>query len=321
LRVRRYFVPAVLILVIAGLPVLSQSTASKSKQPPAWKLARTPDGQPNFQGVWSFATLTPLERPSELSNKTTFTTEEAAQFAKETQARVSTDRRDGGGEADVGRSYNEFWRERGTVKPGRTSLILDPPDGKVPPLTPDAKRMEDARTKARSRPPTGPEDRNLWERCVTRGLPMYPTSYNNNFQIVQTKDTILMFVEMVHDARIIPLDGRPHLPSSVRLWMGDSRGKWDGETLVVDTTNFNNVVSFRGSTDALHLTERFTRVDAETLNYEFTMDDPKAFAKPWTAMIPLSRISDPLYEYACHEGNYALADILAGARADEKKPK
>jgi hypothetical protein len=130
-----------------------------------------------------------------------------------------------------------------------------------------------------------------------------------------------MFIEMVHDARIIPLDGRPHLPANIKLWLGDSRGKWDGETLVVDTTNFNTVTSFRGSTDGLHLTERFTRVDAETLNYEFTMDDPKAFAKPWTAMIPLSRIADPLYEYACHEGNYALEDMLAGARAQEKNQK
>jgi hypothetical protein len=293
--------------------------STKAAPSKAWSPRHTPDGQADIQGVWMYSTLTPLERPPELAGKAIFTEAEAATYAKEAAARVSTDRRDGGGTADVGRSYNEFWRDRGTVKAGPTSLIIDPADGKLPAMTPEGKRLEDARNAARNGPPTGPEDRNLWERCLTRGLPMYPSSYNNNFQIVQSAGTVLMIIEMIHDARIIPLDGRPHLPSGIRSWLGDSRGHWDGNTLVVDTTNFNNVVSFRGSTDGLHLTEKFTRSDLETLLYEFTMDDPKAFTKPWTAVISTTKTTGAIYEYACHEGNYALADILAGAREEEKR--
>jgi hypothetical protein len=285
----------------------------------SWTLARTPDGQPDLQGTWSFATLMPLERPKELGNKAAFTEAEAVEFANRVQQQVSTDRRDGGAEADVGRSYNELWRDRGTVKAGPTSMIIDPPDGRIPALTPEAKRMEETRAKVRANPPRGPEDRNMWERCLTRGLPYYPTSYNNNFQIIQTPGYVVIVTEMIHDVRTIPLDGRPHLPPTIRSWMGDSRGRWEGNTLVIDTTNFNDQASFRGSTANLHLIERLTRVDADTMNYEFTLDDPKAFARPWTAMIPTSRIDEPIYEYACHEGNYALMDILAGARADEKR--
>ena len=285
----------------------------------AWALGKTPDGQPDFQGVWSFATLMPLERPADLAGKASFTEAEAIAYAKKVQDQVSTDRRDGGAEADVGRSYNESWRDRGSIKAGPTSMIIDPPDGRIPALTPDAKRAEEARARIRNSPPRGPEDRNTWERCLTRGLPYYPTSYNNNFQIIQTPGYVTLVTEMIHDVRVIPLDGRPHLPPTIRSWMGDSRGRWEGNTLVVDTTNFNDQASFRGSTSNLHLIERFTRVDADTLNYEFTLDDSKAFARPWTAMIPTTRIDEPIFEYACHEGNYALAGMLSGARAAEKK--
>lgn len=318
------FTAAVLLGFLTTGPVAAQTStkgakASKASSAKAWTPRHTPDGQPDIQGVWMYSTLTPLERPPELAGKATFTEAEAAAYAKQTTERVSTDRRDGGGAADVGRSYNEFWRDRGTVKAGPTALVTNPPDGRLPPLTPEGKRLDDARNAARNGPPTGPEDRNLWERCLTRGLPMYPSSYNNNFQVVQSPGTVLMIIEMIHDARVIPLDGRPHLPSGIRSWLGDSRGHWEGSTLVVDTTNFNNVVSFRGSTDGLHLTERFTRSDPETLLYEFTMDDPKAFTKPWTAVISTTKTTDAIYEYACHEGNYALADILAGAREEEKR--
>lgn len=314
------------IVMLAATPAAGQATSSTPATPAvaksgaaAWVPPRTMDGQPDLQGAWSYATLTPLERPTELAGKEFFTEEEAAEFARQTQQRVSTDRRDGGSQADVGRSYNEFWRDRGTVRAGRTSMIVNPPDGRIPALTPDAKRLEDARAQVRTGPARGPEDRNLWERCITRGLPMFPSSYNNNFQIIQVPGYVLILLEMIHDARIIPLDGRAHIPQNIRLWMGDSRGRWEGNTLVVDTTNFSEKTSFRGSSENLHLIERFTRTDAETLLYEFTLEDPASFTRPWTGVIPTTRITDPLYEYACHEGNHAMVSILAGARADEKK--
>ena len=238
--------------------------------------------------------------------------------------------------AGVG-SYNEVWFDRGTKVAGgrRTSLIVDPPDGRVPPLTPEAqKRMDAAREYFKIHPADGPEDRPLPERCLvwpTAGPPMLPGPYNNNYQIFQTKDYVTILVEMIHDVRIIPLDGRPHLPSNIRQWLGDARGHWEGNTLVVETTNFTNKTSdisrglqrptFRGTDENLRLTERFTRADAHTLLYEFTVNDPTAFTKPWTAQIPMSKFAGPLYEYACHEGNYAMSGILNGARAEEKKAK
>jgi hypothetical protein len=303
----------------APSPAVRPAATPKPAAAKTWTPRRTPDGQPDIQGTWSYATLTPLERPAELAGKETFTAQEAAEFHRRTVARINTDRRDGGGDADVGRSYNEFWRDRGAVGAGRTSLIVDPPDGRLPPMTAEGRRLEDARNRARSGPPSGPEDRNLWERCLTRGLPMLPASYNNLFQVVQTPGTVLMVLEMVHDARVIPLDHRPHLASGIRSWRGDARGRWEGDTLVVDTTNFNDVVSVRGSSSSLHLVERFTRTGPETLLYQFTIDDPQAYTRPWTAVIPAVRTTERIYEYACHEGNYALADILAGARAEERK--
>jgi hypothetical protein len=311
--------------LLSCLALLALATAACLGQAPSngkvqnWVQRKAADGQPDFQGVWSYATLTPLERPASLGNKEWFTQAEAETFAEQTQQQVSSDRRDGGAEADAGRSYNEFWRDRGTVKAGRTSLILDPADGRIPALTAEAKQAEDLRTKTRNGPPRGPEDRNLWERCLTRGLPLFPSSYNNNFQIFQGPGYVAIAVEMIHDVRVIPLDGRPHVPPQIRSWMGDSRGHWEGNTLVVDTTNFNNQVSFRGSDANLHLTERFTRVDANTLLYRFTMDDPSAFMRPWTAEISVSKTEGPIYEYACHEGNYALSGILGGAREAERE--
>jgi hypothetical protein len=310
-----------LISVIATAILASTVAAAQSKQ---WKPGRTPDGQPDIEGVWTYATLTPLERPPELSGKATLTPAEAAAFARQSQERVSTDRRDGGGAADVGRSYNEFWRDRGSiVKTMRTSLIVDPPDGRIPPLTPDAQKRETARAElGGGRPADGPENRNTWERCLGRGLPLVPTSYNNNFQIMQIPGYVVILLEMVHDARIIPLvdprGGSPHLPSNVRNWLGDSRGHWEGDTLVVDVTNFTPGINFRGSSENLHLIERFKRVDAGTLLYEFTVEDPTTFTRPWTAAIPAIAISDKLFEYACNEGNHAMTGILAGARAGER---
>jgi hypothetical protein len=266
-----------------------------------------------------------LERPLDLAGKKFFTPEEAAKYERETNQRNDADNRESSPEADVNHAYNQFWWDRGTkVVPGlRTSLIVDPPEGRIPPLTPAAqKRMAEQLAYTRQHSTDGPENRLLQERCLnwpTAGPPMLPSFYNNEYQIVQTSSTVEIVVEMIHDARIIPLDGRPHLPANIRQWMGDPRGHWEGKTLVVDTTNFTDKTRFRGADENLHLIERFTRVNPETLLYEFTVDDPTAFTKPWTAQIPMTKSKGPVFEYACHEGNYAMVDILAGARAAEKK--
>jgi hypothetical protein len=279
----------------------------------------------DLEGIWSNATVTPLERPADLAGKQTFTAEEAAAYEKQAVERSNVDHRSANAEADVASAYNQFWYDRGTKAVGtrRTSLIVDPTDGRLPPLTPEAqKRVQDTRAWIEQHSTDGPEGRTLGERCIlwaTAGPPMLPGPYNNNFQIFQTHDQVVILNEMIHDARVVPLDGSPHLPSNIRQLMGDSRGHWEGNTLVVDTTNFSGKYSIRGSDANLHLTERFTRVSPDTLLYEFTVDDPTAFTKPWTAQIPVTKTKGPIFEYACHEGNYAMTDILAGARAAEKK--
>jgi len=297
---------------------------------PAWWIvalalgAMAAHGQ-DLQGIWSNATITPLERPGDLAGKSTFTAEEAAAYEKQVVARNNVDHRSGNAETDVTLGYNNFWWDRGTKVVGsrRTSLIVDPPDGHIPSLTPEAqKRVQETRAWMLEHATDGPQGRSLAERCIlwtTAGPPLLPGPYNNNFQIVQTRDHVVILSEMIHDARVIPLDGSPHLASNIRQWMGDSRGHWDGHTLVVDTTNFSDRYSFRGSDRNLHLTERFTRVSPEVLLYEFTVEDPTAFARPWTAQISMTKTKGPIFEYACHEGNYAMVDILAGARAAEKK--
>jgi hypothetical protein len=274
----------------------------------------------------SNATITPLERPVELAGKAVLTEQEAAAYEKQIRERNNVDRRlEVGTETDVALAYNDAWYDRGTktVKTLRTSLIVDPPDGRIPALTPEAQKKARDRAEARRlHPADGPEDRSLNERClltVTTGPPMLPGPYNNNYQIVQTPQSVVIFNEMVHETRSIPTDGRPHLSASVRQWKGDSIGHWDGDTLVVDTTNFSDRTNFRGSGENLHLVERFRRVDADTLLYEFTVDDPASFVRPWTGVIESVRTAGPIYEFACHEGNYAMFGILSGARADEKK--
>jgi hypothetical protein len=285
---------------------------------------RTPWGDPDLQGLWTNVTITPLERPAELAGKPVLTEQEAAEYERRTNQARDADSRAGGTEADLGRAYNQFWYDRGTKVVGnrRTSLIVDPPDGRVPPLTPEAQKRAEARVAARKRSPAdGPEDRSLPERCIlwpTAGPPMLPAGYNNNYQILQTPAYVVILIEMIHDVRVIPLDGRPHLPSAMRQWTGDSRGRWDGNTLVVTTTNFTDKTNFRGASENLKLVERLTRVDAHTLNYEFTVEDPSSFTKPWAAAIPMTKTDGPIYEYACHEGNYGMTNLLSGARAQEK---
>jgi hypothetical protein len=281
---------------------------------------RTPDGQPDFQGVWDTSTLTPLERPAEFAGKDFFTAQEAAEYEKRTLEQVNTDRRDGGNEADLRRNYNEFWRDRGTtvVNSRRTSLIVDPPDGKIPAFTPEWSKQRSAQAQAQ-RALRGPEDLALRIRCISRGLPMVPTPNNNFFQIVQGPGYVVILQEMMYEARVIPLNGRPHAPQNVRGYMGDARGRWEGDTLVIDTTNFIGKSDFLGADENLHLVERLTRMDANTILYRFTVDDPTAFTKPWSAEIPMRKTQEGIFNYECHEGNYTMTDILAGARAADKK--
>src|SRR5688572_361940 len=328
----RFLILATVTLVgsLAPAPVTGQAPAGaarmkgKTKAAAAnWTPPRTAWGEPELQGTWDFATITPLERPKELAGKDVLTSEEAAEFERRTLQQRNPDRRDGGAQADVGRAYNEFWWDYGSKVVGtkRTSLIVDPPDGRVPPLAPEGQKRADARSVARQRPAIGPEDRNLWERCImggNAGPPMVPGPYNNIVQVFQTPGYVVIFNEMINDARIVPLDGRPHLPKNIRQWRGDSRGRWEGNTLVVDTTNFGEETNFRGASAGLHLVERFTRVAADTLLYEFTVDDPRTWTKPWSVAIPMTKTEDQIFEYACHEGNYGMFNILAGARAEEK---
>ncbi len=282
--------------------------------------ARTPWGDPDLQGTWTNTTRTPLERPEHLGVTEVYTQEQVAEL--EEQATRNVDRSPPPGETGA---YNSFWMENGQ-RSRRTSLVVDPPDGRVP-YTPVERERADAFAAAINADGAADTwtDRNLYERCITRGLPgaMMPGFYNHNYQILQAPGYVVIYVEMIHDARIIPLDGRAHVPASVRQWLGSSRGRWEGDTLVVETSNFTDAVRDRGLTvfgggrDG-HLVERFTRVDADTIDYEFTFDDSTVFARPWTAAIPMTRMEGPLFEYACHEGNYGLENILAGARAEEQ---
>jgi hypothetical protein len=325
-----------LALVWSAPSVLDAQSTSRTPTPPTtsnWTPTRTVDGQIDLEGVWDFSTITPLERPSGLGNKQTFTDEEAAAFEREENLRQNRDLIDpkkGGGQYLPGSvvPYNEFWYERGNKIVGskRTSLVIDPPDGRIPALTPAAKQRLDAQAEIAREEQLGlvradsAQARLLADRCIlgfNAGPPMTPGAYNNHVQISQGPGYVVLTTEMVHDARMIPLDGRPHLPPHFRQYRGDSRGRWEGRTLVIDTTNFLRETAFRGSSAALHLVERLTRVDADTLTYEFTVEDPATWTRPWTASVPMQRLDEPVYEYACHEGNYAMRNILAGARASE----
>ena len=309
-------------VLAAALAVTAAGQGLAAKK--AWTPARTADGQPDLQGVWTNATITPLERPADLAGKAFFAPSEVAAYEKRIVENANVDRRRSDVTADVGLAYNEAWWDRGThvVKTLRTSLIVDPADGKIPALTPDGERRAAAVAEQRRlHPADGPEDRGLTERCIlwpTAGPPMMPSAYNNNYQIFQGQGYVAIMVEMIHDVRIIPLDGRPHLPSGVRQWLGDARGHWEGNTLVVETTNFTDKTRFRGSSENLRLTERFTRTDPDTILYEYTVHDPATWTKPWTAQVTMTKSDSRVYEYACHEGNYGMTGILQGARADEK---
>ena len=311
-----------LLACAVGITLAAVTVAGQGRPTDSRVLPRTPWGDPDLQGVWSIATITPFERPASLADKAQLTVEEAAELEKTNLKVNNQDRRDGAGtDADLARAYNDFWWDRGTkvVATRQTSLVVDPPDGRVPALTPQGQQRAAARA---ARGYDSWADRSLWERCITRGLPMIPGPYNNNYQIFQTPGYVVILHEMIHDARIIPLngplDGRPHIAQNIRQWFGDARGRWEGNTLVVDTTNFTDKANFRGSTEGLHLVERFTRINANTVKYEFMIDDPTTFTKKWTVAIPMAQTDERIYEYACHEGNYGMVNLLKGARVQEK---
>jgi len=306
--------------------------ATAAAQQPHWRAPRTADGQPDLQGMWTSATITPLERPAEYGGRRALTAEEASKLEGAEASLVSNSAKPTdlqqqlpGDCKDFGRGcgYNNFWLDRGSQVvtidgEKRTSLLIDPPDGKIPPLTEERKQYLAPRRQSFD----GPEARPLGERCLlafgsASGPPMMPVLYNNNYQIVQSKDAVMILVEMVHDARIVRLGGT-HVASNVRKWMGDSVGHWEGETLVVETTNFTDHESFRGATRDARVIERFTRVAPDKIHYRFTVEDPQAFTHSFTGEMPFHRTDDAIYEYACHEGNYALRGILAGAREQEK---
>ena len=326
-------------------------TASATGQTPL----RTPDGQADLQGVWDFRTMTPLERRETEGQEQAFLTEEeaaaieAGASARRAELLEPSEVRSeplpaGGGGLAVG-GYNDFWLDYGTnlINDRRTSLIIDPPDGRLPALTPEGKALQQlgslwedlpigrpVRVRSAGVGSDHPEDRGLAERCLlgfNSGPPMMPSGYNNNMQLFQTPDHVVILNEMVHDARIIPLDGRPHLPEGVRQWMGDSRGRWEGDTLVVETTNLTehtgsfdpSAMQAIGTGLTVTLTERFRRLNADTLLYEYTVDDPSIFTRPFTVAVPMRRNDEPMFEYACHEGNYGLLNILRGARAEESE--
>ena len=314
-----YRIYRTLSLPVAALfAALCAVTMAFGQSATAPKVPLTPDGQPDLQGIWNSVTVTPLERPRDLATKAFFASdEEAHAYAAASEAKSKAGIDDGIG------SYNASFYEFGatTVKTRRTSMVVDPPDGRIPELTPAAKaamQKEQARQRAR---PDGPEDRSTSERCIafrTGVPPMTPWSYNSNYRIVQSKNQVAIYTEMIHDVRVIPLDGRPHLPPDVHLWYGDSVGHWEGNTLVVDTTNLSGKTAFHGADDKMHVIERFSRMNGDTLLYQWTVDDPTAFTKPWSGESTMTASAGPIYEYACNEGNYALAGILAGARADDK---
>ena len=313
--------PSAAAVVVAVVSLGAGSAVAQSNVP------RTGWGQPDLQGVWDFRSITPLERPEDLADQEFFTAEEAVnieQEATDRDARLweqAAQRTEAGG--NVG-AYNNFWMDRGLKAVGtrRTSLIVDPPNGRMPDLTTEGQHRADARrAHRREHPADGPEDFSAGVRCIlgfNAGPPFTPSAYNNNMQLFQTPDHVVVITEMVHTARVIRLDGSPGLTPDVRQWSGDSRGHWEGETLVIETRNFAEKRRWRGTTENMRLVERFTRIDAGTLLYEFTVTDPETWTSPWTASVPLVLNPEPMFEYACHEGNYSMGGMLAGTREQEQ---
>jgi hypothetical protein len=327
---------ALLTLAVAtGAPAAAQDSrpagAASGAASPAkkWIPTRTPWGEPDLQGVFSNRTITPFERAADVGGREFFTKEEATALESRAAQGGGDEGRTKGTRQDVERAYNDFWWDRGTkVTSLRTSMVVDPPDGKVPALTEDAKKRaqdEPNRPAFRGAGASGRGtdtwlDRSTFERCITRGMPgaMSPTAYNNNYRFTQGPGFVAIQIEMLGGTRVIPTDGRSHIRSSMRQWMGDSVGHWEGDTLVVDTTNFTDKVLYRGAAENLHLIERITRVGPDEIDYRVTIEDPTTFSKTWTLAIPFVNTGEQMFEYACHEGNYGMEGILSGAREEER---
>ena len=310
----------------------AQSASAGRTEKPAsnWVTPRTPWGEPDLQGIYSNRTITPFERPANVNGREFFTPDEVADIEKRAQEQSGDDGRNKGTRGDVERAYNDFWWDRGTkVTTLRTSLVVDPPDGRVPALTAEAQARAAAEAKrpvfrgagAGGRGTDSWVDRSTFERCITRGMPaaMSPTAYNNNYRITQGPGFVAVAIEMLGGTRIIPTDGRAHVSQSIRQWMGDSVGRWDGDTLVVETTNFTDKVLYRGAAEQMRLMERFKRVGPDEIDYRVTITDPTTFTKAWTLAIPFIVTGEAMFEYACHEGNYGMTGILSGAREEERE--
>ncbi len=322
-------VVAGVVMCLATLPVAGQARSADSRTnrgPAGYTAPRTPDGQPDLQGMWSNSTFTPLERPKNVT-KEFYTREEALEAVKRGAAQES-EQTEPGTVADVHYDFTQFGLDRSQSAMAlnlRTSLIVDTPDGRLPPLSVEGQRRAAERAaarKARGGPHDVVQNEPLGARCILmdrNGPPMLGGAYNNNYQIMQARGYVMILTEMLHDVRIIPLDGRPHLPSNVRQWTGSYRGRWEGQTLIVETTNLTDKFAFQGSSEHMRLTERFTRVDEDTLRYQFTVDDPATWTRPWSAEVLWKQTTGPIFEHACHEGNYGLFNTLAGARAEEKR--
>ena len=330
------FVSLTIIAVIGTVGLTTAIPAGAQNVVP-----RTAWGKPDLQGVWDFRTITPMQRPERYGDKEFLTAEEAAELdrAEEERQRVlweappertaagaNVDRRSAVGETrGAPGSYNQFWIDVGTktVETRRTSLITYPPNGRYPNLTPRGQqRSEERRAYAAEHPADTWADFSSGVRCIlgfNAGPPFTPSAYNNNMQLFQTANTVVVMTEMVNTSRVIPIDGLPHLDPDVLQWSGDSRGRWEGDTLVVETRNFDAKRKWRNTTSSARLVERFTRIDADTLQYEFTVTDPETWVSPWTASVPLRLNPEPMFEYACHEGNYSMPVMLGGARVEEQQ--
>ena len=318
------------LIVARGLMVLVAllwtTALPADAQTRGYKGPRTPDGQPDLQGFWTNTTYTPLQRPKDVT-KPFYTREEALEMLKRA-AVVESEQTDPGTIADVHYDFTQFGLDRnqgGLALNLHTSLIVDPADGQLPPMTAEGQKRNAARAEARKRmggPTDSVQNQSLSVRCILMdraGPPMLPGAYNNNYQIVQSPGYVMILVEMIHEPRIIPLDGRPHLSQNVRTLTGNSVGRWEGETLVIETTNFTDKTAFQGSSEKMRLVERFTRTAEDTILYQFTIDDPATWTRPWSAELPMQKTIGPIFEHACHEGNRGLYNTLAGARVEDKR--
>ncbi len=335
----RFAVAAFLVTIMlpAGINAGQSPASGSSSAKKTWRAPRTASGHPDLQGVWANNVITPLQRPKIWEGREVLTTEEVEILKQKVAGAAETD----GDAIFAGEdliqaalsdskaksydpttgNYNHFWLVERDYD-NRTSLIVEPSNGRLPALTPAAQtRQQAAAERRRLHPADGPEDRPLGERCITFGSPRLGAGYNSYYQILQTPDHVVIMMEMAHDARVIPLDGRPHVPDRIRQWHGDSRGRWEGDTLVVETRNYSPKSNFMGAAENLHVVERFTRVGPTTLKYEVSISDPTTWTEPWTAVIPLKHSDDKVYEYACHEGNIGLFGILSGHRAEEAAGK